>query len=187
MKFLKIFTFLVISSTLFQLVANEEIETVSSPDYHMVTVSIANGEVLFDSDDDFLEATKVGFFRIKAPSDLNLEAGRIFAKTFTSNSRYNQFGVLDVVNGYLLSGIAQTVRFALERAHWNKCYVNLQEVEGSPIFSPEIQELGYKINEIGILVLRSILKQYELPKNLWFEATAGASHGEGSLFKIQLL
>lgn len=183
MKFIKeMFIFLVISSTPFQLVSNEEIETLSNPDYHMVTVSITNGEIFFDSNDDFREAMKVGFFRIKAPADLNLEAGRIFARTFTSNSRYNQFGVLDVVNGYLLSEVAQTVRFALESAHWNKCHVNLQEIEGPPNFSPEIQELGYKINEIGISVLRSILKQHGLPENLWFEATAGASHGEGSLF-----
>lgn len=182
MKFIKeIFTFLVIGCTPLQLVSSErEIET--SPVYHMVTVPIVNGEVVFNSDKDFQEAMKVGFFRIKAPSDLNLEAGRVFARTFTSDPRYNQFGVLDVVNGYLLSEIAQTVRFALEREHWNKCYVNLQEVEGPPNFSPEIQELGTKINEIGIQVLRSILKQYELPEDLWFEATAGAAHGKGSLF-----
>ena len=154
----------------------------ASPVYHMATAPIVNGEVVFNSDDDFQEAMHAGFFRIKTPADLNVEAGRVFAKTFTADPRYNQFGVLDVVNGYLQSEIAQTVRFALERDNWNKCHVHQQEVEGPPNFSPEIQELGDKLNEIGIAVLRSILKRYELPENLWFEATAGASQGEGSCF-----
>ncbi|MBX7066900.1 MAG: hypothetical protein K1X28_06695 [Parachlamydiales bacterium] len=150
----------------------------------MVTVSMVNGEVAFESDDDFREAMKAGFFRIKAPEELDLESGRTFAKTFTSNPRYNQFGVLDVVNGYLHSEVAQTVRFTLERDHWNKCYVNLREAEGPPNYSPELQKLGSQMNEIGIQVIRSILKWHELPENLWFDATAGASHDKGSLFLL---
>jgi isopenicillin N synthase-like dioxygenase len=148
----------------------------------MVTATIVDGEVVFSTDADFQEAMKVGFFRIKAPADLNLEAGRHFARTFTSNPRYQQFGVLDVVNGYLQSEIVQTVRFALERDNWNKCHVDQKEVAGPPNFSPEVQELGHRINEIGVQVLRSILKRHHLPMDLWFEATAGCAHGEGSCF-----
>lgn len=184
-KKLLVFLVLLTSSIPIQLMSQEtEAEEAASPIYHMVTVPIIDGEVVFNSDEDFQEAMRVGFFRIKAPEHLNLEIGRLFARTFTLNPRYNQFGVLDVVNGYLQSEIAQTVRFTLERDHWNKCYVNQQEVEGPPNYPLEIQELGNQLNEIGIQVLRSILQRYELPAHLWFEATAGASHGKGSLFVL---
>ena len=152
--------------------------------YHMITASIVDDEVVFNSDDDFNQAMKVGFFRIKAPADLDLEVGRAFAKTFTKDSRYNTFGELNVANGYLQSKVAQTVRFTLERDFWNKCHVNQKEVEGQPNYSDEIQKLGKKMHEIGIKVLRSILKKYQMPEDLWFKATAGSTHDEGSYFLL---
>lgn len=152
--------------------------------YHMITAPIVNDEVMFDSRDDFEEAMRVGFFRIKTPADLDLTAGRAFAKNFTSDPRYNQFGMLDVVNGYLQSDIAQSVRFSLERDNWNKCHVNRQEVDGPPNFPPEIQELAHKLNHIGTIILKSILKGFEIPEDLWFEATAGSAYGEGSHFLV---
>ena len=143
------------------------------------------GELVFNSNEEFAEAMRVGFFRIKSPDDINLEAGRAFAKNFTSDPRYNQFGILDVVNGYLQSDVSQSVRFSLERDNWEKCHIGQQEVEGGPSnFPPEIQELAHKLNGVGIMILRSILKMYELPEDLWFEATAGSSHGEGSQFLV---
>jgi hypothetical protein len=150
----------------------------------MVTAHLVEGEVVFNNDEDFQEAMKSGFFRIRAPADIPLEAGRHFARTFTSNPRYNQFGVLDVVNGYLQSEIAQTVRFSLEMDYWNQCHVDRKRVEGSPNYPSDVQKIGYRFNEIGIQVLRSILNHYELPEELWFEATGGASHGKGSVFLL---
>lgn len=157
--------------------------TIQRP-YQMTTAQIIKNEVVFTSKSDFEEAMKVGFFRIKTPDNLNLEVGRTFAKTFTSQQRYNEFGVLDVVNGYLQSEINQSVRFSLERDNWDKCHINQIEVKGEPNYSSELQELGHKMNEIGVLVLRSILKQYGLPEDIWFKATGGSSEGEGSHFLL---
>lgn len=156
----------------------------ASPVYQMVTVPMIDGKVVFQSEDDLKEVMRTGFFRIKAPDGLNLEAGRLFARTFMSNPRYNQFGVLDVVNGYLQSEIAQTVRFTLERDHWNKCYIAQNEVEGPPNYPAVIQELGRKMNEIATQILQSILNIFQIPESLWFEATAGCTHGEGSYFLL---
>ena len=174
--------FLTFLGIYFPLHSFENIETV--PVYHMITVPIVDGELVFNSDEEFKEAMRVGFFRIKTPDDLDLDAGRAFAKSFTSDPRYNQFGILDVVNGYLQSDIAQSVRFSLERDNWNKCHINQQEAEGPPNFPSEIQELAYRLNDIGMLAMKSILKRYELPESLWFEATGGATQGEGSYFLI---
>jgi len=129
----------------------------------------------------------VGFFRIKAPSEINLKAGRAFAQTFTSTPKYNQFSVFDVVNGYLQSEQNQTVRFSLERDNdnWDKCHLGKNEAEGPSNYPIEIQELDHQMHEIGIKVLRSILKEFNIPKNLWFEATGGSSEGEGSHFLLK--
>lgn len=161
-----------------------KISEIGADVYNMVTASIVEDEVVFNSKECFKEAMSVGFFRIKAPSDLDLQLGREFAKTFPSNPKYSEFGVLDVVNGYLLSEINQTVRFTLERDNWSKCHVNQKEVNGEPNYPIEIQKLGYRMNAIGIMVLRSILRQFEVPEELWFKATAGSSAGEGSHFLL---
>lgn len=176
--------FLILGSCASFPLISDENESETLPVYHMITVPITNGELVFESDFDFKEAMKVGFFRIKTPADLDLKIGRDFAKNFTSDPRYNQFGIIDVVNGYLQSDIAQSVRFSLERDNWNKCHIDQQEVEGPSNFPPEIQELAHKLNAIGIVVLRSILKEYGLPEDLWFEATGGSTHGEGSQFLV---
>lgn len=139
--------------------------------YHMVTAQLINGEIEFPSNEAFREAIKVGFFRIPAPKEIDLKVGQIFAQNFTSDPKYNQFGVIDVVNGYLQSEQNQTVRFTLERDRWS-------------YYPAEIQKLGHEMHEIGIKVLQSILRRFEVPKELWFEATGGASEGEGSHFLL---
>lgn len=159
-------------------------QTVDDRVYQMVTAILKNGEVCFLSDEGFKEAIEVGFFRIKAPKEMDLEAGRLFARTFTSNPRYTKFGVLDVVNGYLQSEQAQTVRFTLERDNWMKCHVDQKEVDGPSNYSLEIQKLGEQMHDIGVKVLQSILRQFKIPKELWFEATGGSACGEGSHFLL---
>lgn len=158
-------------------------DPLTSPVYRMATADITEGKLNFPSEADCSEAMRVGFFRIKTPTDLDLEVGRTFAKTFTSNPRYNQFGVLNVANGYLQSEVAQTVRFTLDKDNWNKCHVDQREVAGPPNYSPELQELGQKLNQIAMTVLKSILERH-IPEDLWFEATAGAARDEGSCFLL---
>lgn len=156
----------------------------SAPIYHMVTANLVDGEVQFPSDAAFREAVNVGFFRIPAPKEMDLKVGELFAKTFTSDPKYNQFGVLDVVNGYLQSEQNQTVRFTLERDNWEKCHVNQKEVNGPGNYPIEVQQLGHHMHDVGVKVLRSILGKFNVPKEMWFDATGGASEGEGSHFLL---
>lgn len=184
--FKKLFSLLMIvcSGTCTLLESNEKTAEASTLVHHLVTASFVNEKVVFNSDEDFKKAMNIGFFRIKAPENLNLEAGRNFARTFTSDPRYRDFGSFDLIEGILHSNDAQLVRFCLESDHWNKCHVNQQEVAGSPNYPPEIQELGYKLKEIGVQVLRALLTQFELPEELWFDATAGSALGEGSAYLV---
>lgn len=152
--------------------------------YEMVTAEIRDGELCFASDEDFDEALHVGFFRIKCPAAIDLEVTRNFARSFPHNERYRQFGVLDVVNGFLQSQDNQTVRFTLERDHWDRCYVDLQQVEGPPNYPLAVQKVGHQLHALGSSMLTSILRRFGLPEELWFEATAGASHSEGSHFLL---
>ena len=152
--------------------------------YRMITATIEDEKVHFPSQEAFSEAIKVGFFRIKAPVEMDLKVGRTFAQTFTSVPKYAQFGVLDVVNGYLQSEQNQTIRFTLERDNWDKCHVNQKETKGLSNYPIEVQKLGHQMHEIGIKVLKSILEEFKIPKELWFEATGGSSEGEGSHFLL---
>lgn len=153
--------------------------------YDMVTATLEDAEVQFPSDDAFQEAISVGFFRIKAPEDMDLEAGRSFARTFTSNPKYQDFGTLSVVDGLLRSKIAQTVRFTLERDHWNKCHIGGKEVEeGEPNYPEDIQKLGHQMHDIGVKILQCILRKFAVSEELWFEATGGSALGEGSHFLL---
>lgn len=140
----------------------------------MVTARLEADEVVFENEQQFEEAMSVGFFRIKAPADLDLAVGRAFARSFTADLRYSSFGKIDEINGFLRSDKAQSVRFALERDYWNR------QVDGKAILPPEIQDLGNRMQEVGIKVLQSILRKFELPEALWFQATAGCSHNKGS-------
>lgn len=148
--------------------------TILSP-YHMITASIKEDEVIFESDKDYDEAIRVGFFRISTPKEIDLKAGRTFAATFTKQTRYTQFGSLDGINGYFGSNLAQTERFSLERDYWNLC--SHDEEPNMPV---QLQTLGKQLSDIGIIVLRTILKKQGLPELLWAKATAGASEGNGS-------
>lgn len=155
--------------------------------YHMVTAIIENEELAFSTAEEFDEAVRVGFFRIQSSEDLRdlLEYGRFFAKNFTKISKYNQFGVLDVVNGYLQSERAQTVRFTLEEINWNKTHINQAEVaHGESNYPEKIQILGHKLKSIGTKVLKSVLRKFGIPESLWRQATAGAVDGDGSNYLL---
>lgn len=153
--------------------------------YHMITAILEEGELRFPSDEAFKEATSVGFFRVKAPEDMDLEVGRIFAQTFPSNPTYQDFGILDVVNGRLQSKIAQTDRFSLERDNWDKCHIGGKEVqEGPPNYPKNIQKLGHQMNDLGVKILKCVLRNFNVSEELWFDATGGSALGEGSHFLL---
>jgi hypothetical protein len=138
--------------------------------YHMRTAEIAFGELRFASVEDFDEALRVGFFRIKRPPNVSVNATRTLGRTFPDDIRYSGFGMIDIVNGYLLSKKSQGPRFQLDRDHWEKVY------------SPEIQAEGKALADVGITILRAILRKFEVPPELWFQATSGAALGEGGQY-----
>ena len=118
----------------------------------MVEGHIVNGAIQFASETDFREAITTGFFKIRAPARINLQAGRLFPKTFTSNPYYTAIGEINVAEGFLKSKENQTVRFTLEQKHWPQYY------------PPEIQELGRQLNGIGMMVLRCCFEKIEIPQ-----------------------
>ncbi|HXW53365.1 MAG TPA: 2OG-Fe(II) oxygenase family protein [Myxococcota bacterium] len=141
--------------------------------YHMKTAEIRDdGKLVFASDADFDEALAVGFFRVKRPSEIDISKSRDFAHSFTQDKKYTEFGMLDFVNGYLLSEKSQSVRFCLERDNWDRAY------------PAPVKTVGHQMAEIGVKILGAILRKFELPEDIWFNATAGCSAGEGSFFLV---
>lgn len=153
-----------------------------APLYTMKTAHLVGEEVLFDSVADFDEALNVGFCRIKTPDHVNVEAGRNFARTFNQMNKYKTFGNQGPVNGYILSELAQTVRFTLESEHWDKEGWGSDVSLSNPNYSEEIQTLGHSMKNVGLSFMKGILKKFELPQTLWSQATAGSVDGFGSYY-----
>ena len=67
-----------------------------APPYVMLEGRIVDGKLQFESEAAFKEAITIGFFKIRVPKGMNLEAGRKFAREFTQDSYYRGFGQLNV-------------------------------------------------------------------------------------------
>ncbi len=150
--------------------------------YVMKTARLEEGKVVFDSESDFDEVLKVGFFRVKRPDNINIGATRKFNEDFYTSPKYREFGSLDPVNGFIESELAQTVRFTLERDYWNTNHWSKSPDPKNPNYPPEVQEVGHQLMNVGICALNSILDRFDLPLDQMFQATGGASAGEGSYF-----
>jgi hypothetical protein len=157
-------------------------ENDTSQHYSMKTAVIKDNEVVFASPEDFDEVLKVGFFRVKRPPEIDVAVTRKFAREFTSTPKYATFGALNEVNGFNTSEIVQSVRFCLERDYWDKHKWGTESVQEDPNYPEDIQKVGHQLKGVGMTILKGILRKFDLPEHLWFEATGGGVADEGSYF-----
>lgn len=148
--------------------------------YRMFQAEIKEGELVFPSKEAHDEAMRVGLFCIK--TDLNFKVGKQFARTFVDNPKYTQMGEISPVDGYLTSKEAQTVRLTLDEKNWKKCHVNGKEAVGEANYPKEIRKLGRGLKVLSSTILESVMRQNHVPQELWFKATGGCTHNEGSYF-----
>jgi hypothetical protein len=140
--------------------------------YCMKTADLVKGEVVFSSSADFDEAIEVGFFRIPIPQNVDVRQTRAFSKSFHGDSTYTDFKALSLADGFFRPDLAQSVHFSLERDNW------------AGVYPQNVREVGDQLTQIGSQILRSILEKFNLPRELWFKATSGASDGEGSCYLV---
>ncbi len=140
--------------------------------YTMVEAYLNNNKLEFESEEDFKEAISVGFFKLKKPESVDLEAGRRFAKSFSQDKKYIDVGVLNIAEGLLTSKENQTVRFTLEKSNWAKYY------------SEEIQRMAHALNDIGIMVLGTCFDRIGIPQEDWDRASSGSINNNGSHFML---
>lgn len=150
--------------------------------YQMKTATFDGKDINFENPQDLEEVIKVGFFRIKRPENVDINVTREFARTFNQDPKYTNFGSTDPVNGYIQSELAQTIRFTLERDHWDKLGWGTELEDSNPNYSPAIQKVGNQMKDIGVAALMSILDRFGLPEEVRFQATAGAAYDEGSYY-----
>lgn len=139
--------------------------------YHMITAQWMNNEIEFPSEDAFSEAMKIGFFRLPVPKEIDLEVGRLFARSFPEDTSYNNLGSIGVINGFytgfLVHPLFQAVRFQLDKEQWN-------------LFPEKVQVFADQIHSIGVKVIQHVLKVNDVPREIWQLLSSGASEFQGS-------
>jgi hypothetical protein len=154
----------------------------ANPVYQMKTAEIVDDQLVFASTADFEEVLNVGFFRVKRPDDIDVAVTRKFAREFPYDPKYNQFGSIDPVSGYLIPGTSQTTRFCLERLYWDTVHWGTEPSLDTPNYSAAIQRTAHQLKGVGMTILQRILERFDLPRKLWSQATAGAIDDEASYY-----
>ena len=134
--------------------------------------SISSEEHLaFASDSDLEVAWDLGLFYLKTPDELDLESARQFGKgLIATDSPYRQVPQFGELEGFIALENNQQTKLALRRERWDQHY-------------PEhIAVFGRQLDNIGIAIIRAVLRQSGIPEALWDRASGGYASGGGDAF-----
>ena len=134
--------------------------------------SISSEEHLaFASDSDLEVAWDLGLFYLKTPDELDLESARQFGKgLIATDSPYRQVPQFGELEGFIALENNQQTKLALRRQRWDQHY-------------PEhIAVFGRQLDNIGIAIIRAVLRQSGIPEALWDRASGGYASGGGDAF-----
>ena len=134
--------------------------------------SISSEEHLaFASDSDLEVAWDLGLFYLKTPDELDLESARQFGEgLIATDSPYRQVPQFGELEGFIALENNQQTKLALRRERWDQHY-------------PEhIAVFGRQLDNIGIAIIRAVLRQSGIPEALWDRASGGYASGGGDAF-----
>ena len=134
--------------------------------------SISDGQrLLFPTTQDLDRAWDLGIFYLKLPSHIDLDGARRFGRGLIApDSPYRQIPKYGELEGFIALENNQQTKLALSRHHWDKHYPSA------------VAEFGRQLDEIGITILREVLRQSGIPEALWDRASGGYSAGAGTAF-----
>ena len=134
--------------------------------------SISSEEHLaFASDSDLEVAWDLGLLYLKTPDELDLESARQFGEgLIATDSPYRQVPQYGELEGFIALENNQQTKLALRRERWDQHY-------------PEhIVVFGRQLDNIGIAIIRAVLRQSGIPEALWDRASGGYASGGGDAF-----
>lgn len=145
------------------------------PPVELHKASIVNGNLIFDSRDDFAAAISRGFFLISVPVGLDLRESDLFADHFYQD-KYDDY--LDRYRGFYRAEVPGDYQgyFSREHDQWENFYI---ERENWSLLPAGVDAIGESMSNLGVNVLRSVLEFVGVPEHHWNLATGGLADGDG--------
>ena len=128
------------------------------------------GNLQFDNEDGFKTAIENGFFLLKRPVHIDLEPGLKLANSFYKNTDKN--------NPY--EGFKEKEGVYFDREHFQTEHILLDQHARKELFPEELNKLCNQMNDIGIIILKSICQKLGMASRNWDEVTCGTLKNEGT-------
>lgn len=136
---------------------------------------LEHGELRFAAPGGLARALRDGFFLVRCPDGLELAAGDRFARSFylpASSDPYRGYARwtpdrLAEHEGYYRRDVDQTEQFFLERRFW------------ADVYPAALARQAAAMQAFALAVLEAVLREVDVPRALWDEATGGCLSGRG--------
>lgn len=127
--------------------------------------------LVFPIEEDLGRAWALGVFYLKIPDPVHLESAREFGcGLLDPDSPYRKIPQYGDLEGFIALENNQQTKLALRRHHWEQHY------------PADITQFGRELDQIGVAVIREVLRQSGIPEVLWSRASGGYAAGEGTAF-----
>lgn len=145
---------------------------VASLDQSVPVASISKGKQLaFTCPGDFERAWSLGAFYLKIPDHLDIEGARAFGRgLLAADSPHRQITQYGELEGFIALENNQQTKLALRRHRWQQHY------------PPEVAQLGHQLDDLGVTIIREVLRRSCIPEALWGRASGGYASGGGTAF-----
>lgn len=144
----------------------------SIPIAHLAADEVSGLQRLtFPNQKDFYRAWDIGVFYLRTPGNLGLDAARTFGKELIEpDSVHRQIPQYGELEGFIALENNQQTKLALSRRRWGQHY------------PPAICDFGRQLDEIGMIIMREVLRESGIPETLWDIASGGYASGGGDAF-----
>ena len=154
-------------------------DLVSIPVFNMEEAEFVGEKLVFRNERDGIKnALSDGFFLLKIPSGVDFEGGDKFVNNFfkdkdNSNEDDNQY------KGYRDINLPDTYQGYFDREHdqWENFYIEM--TNWKDFLPAKVENVGHKMTDIGINILRNVLSYLEVPESKWSNLTSGLSEKKG--------
>lgn len=135
--------------------------------------SIKNGELVFDIEDGVLKALENGYFLLEIPSHIQVQHGRTLCRQF-----YRPKVADSQISAY--QGFRELENMYFDREHYQTEHILVDRPARERHFPEELRNMADAMDEVGLLVLRTVLEKLSVDKSFWSSVTGGASVGKGT-------
>ena len=125
----------------------------------------------FPTSKELSRAWDLGIFYLRLPEGLHLDGAREFGRGLLDvDNPYRKLPKYGDLEGFIALENNQQTKLALCRHHWEQHY------------PADITQFGRELDQIGVAVMREVLRQSGIPEALWSRASGGYAAGEGTAF-----